>query len=332
MGGNPGRWNYTNPDPPYRIANGVEAWAIALKGDWIGRKMPTSAEIEDYDLVIANLNPANIPSYLQLIRRKPAKQRWVALIEGCGFDYLDASPPLRELMNLCNLVANINLHTTAYLQHLTTTPVEWIGIPYPIQQVKEFETSPDLHRNEVLICPRQQRTPSFLVAEALGVPVRAYFQKVSRTPKNLKLYLEEGYFGKDLRVKRWLEEKNSTLKIGELERDMPTFWRDGGGCKLWVNLDPRYTWGRFVLDAAALGVPIISTKSTAHASILFPETTVDNAFCIDEAIDIGKRLLSDEAFRLKVIQTSQAGLQEFSPESCVNRLLKALEKETESET
>ena len=324
MGGNPGRWNYQNPDAAYRIANGVEAWVFALKGDWIGRKMPEPSEIQDYDLVMANLNPPNLPAYLRLMQSKPAGQKWVALIEGCGYDYLDASPMMREAMDRCDLVANINRHTTEFIRHLTKTPVEWIGIPHPSESIRQFSTPAEEQRNEVLICPRQQRAPSFAVAEGLGIPIRAYFQKVSRTPKNIGIYLKEGYFGSDLRVKKWLEIESEVRKIGDIEREMPVFWREGGACKLWINLDPRFTWGRFILDAAALGVPIISTVSASHSSLLFPETTVENVFCVDEAIEIGKRILSDEPFRKRVIQFAQNGLEAFSPEACVKRLCSAL--------
>jgi hypothetical protein len=324
MDTNPGRWNYSAPDRQYLIANGVEAWVGALRGDFIGRTLPSAREIRDYDLIIANLNPALIDGYRRLADRRPPGQTWVGLVEGCGRDYLDPPSSLLRFMEQCDLIANINEHTTAYLQSLTTTPVRWVGIPYPIEAVRALGTRPEDQRREALVCPRQYRQPSFVVAEALGVPVRAFFQKTSRTFRNIPTYVRHGYFKTDLRARAWLNERGPTPRIADIERSMHTFWSVGGGCAVWVNLDPRYTWARFVLDGAALGVPVISTDSTAHSGVLFPELTVRDVFCVDEAISIGRRLLADEEYRRSVIATAQRGLERYSVEASVKRLDDAL--------
>lgn len=324
IGGNPGQWNYSDPDPPFRIANGVEAWVGALRGDWHGRQPPSRTKVSGYDLIIANLNPSLIPAYLELMQHRPPHQRWVALVEGCGLSYLDPWPDLIRMMNGCDLVANINRQTTRYLSTLCKTPVEWIGIPYPVKEVRAFATARSQQRDEVLVCPRQQRGPSFAVANALGLSVRAYFMKVPTTMKSLPIYLRHRYFGKDLRAHFWLKERSDVPRVAGIERDMPTFWREGGGCRLWINLDPRYTWARFVLDAAALGVPILTTRSTAHGPALYPETCLDDMFDIDQAIALGQKLLGDEEFAQTVIATAQRGLDEFTPEACVKRLSTAL--------
>lgn len=325
IGGNPGRWNYADPDRPYTLTNGIEAWVNALQGDYYGgRHAPKRHEMAPYDLVIANLNPWLIPEYVPLAENRPSGQQWVTLLEGAGEDYLDPTPGLLRVLNASDLVATINRRVTAYIRTLCRSRVEWIGIPYPVAEIEALATPAKARREQVLVCPRRYRAPSFMVAEALELPTVAYFVKVSRKLSNLPLFFKHRYYGRDLLAHLWLNESHTTARIALLERELPDFWREAGACQLWVNLDPRTTWARYVLDAAALGVPIISTESTAHAPLLFPETTVRDVYCIEEAIEIGRRLLRDEALVERVVCQARAGLEEFTAQACVRRLEVAL--------
>ena len=87
-----------------------------------------------------------------------------------------------------------------------------------------------------------------------------------------------------------------------------------------MNLDSRYTWGRYVLDAAALCIPIITTTATYHGPIFFPETTVPHAMDIDRAIEIGKRLTSDRDF-YQHVAFYPAGKMEFLGAEPMKRVL-----------
>jgi hypothetical protein len=92
----------------------------------------------------------------------------------------------------------------------------------------------------------------------------------------------------------------------------------------WLNLDPRFTWARYVLDAAALGIPIITTVSTGHGETLFPYTTLADEYQLGTAIELGKRLLEDSAFYRSVTEYAEEYITSFSSEQCVNRLLATL--------
>ncbi|HLK58758.1 MAG TPA: glycosyltransferase [Chthonomonadaceae bacterium] len=324
IGGNPGRWNHADPAAPYRTGNGIEAWAYALQGDYWGPDAPTQEVIARYDLVVANLNPWLIPPFVPLAEARAQTTRWVSLIEGSGEDYLDPTPSLRRLLDASDLVAVLNARTTGYFRALTRAPVAWVGLPYPAEAIGAFATPWEARREEVLVCPRVYRGPSFAVAEALGLPVRAYFQKVSRKVKNLPTFLHHGYYQPDLNAHLWRQEKPDAPRIACLEREMEDFWREAGGCRLWANLDPRTTWARYVLDAAALEVPIIATENTDHAPNLFPETTVRDAYCVEEAILLGKRLLGEPEFARRVAREAHARLKRYTPQACLRRLSDAL--------
>ena len=257
LGGDPGKRDYSAPTAEHRLTTTVDAWAVALKANWLGSNaaMPTPAELAQYDLVIADLNPHLLPKYLGLIANRPSKLRWVTLIEGGGEDYLDITTMLQAILDGSDLVATINRRTTGYFSALTRAPVAWIGIPFPQHEVSAFYTEVEVRREEVLICPRKSRQPSLAVAEALGLPMRAYFPKVSRTLSNLPVFWRYRYFARDLRSHFWQSEATKTPRLGFIERSTADFYREAAGCRIWINLDPRTTWARFVLDAAALRIP-----------------------------------------------------------------------------
>ncbi len=324
IGGNAGRWSAADPDTNQTLSNGVEAWVFALRGDYIGNAVPTSQTIAAYDLIIANLNPPSIPGLAALAEQRPDHVRWVSLIEGCGKDYLYPTPELRRVLDASDLVAALNERTLGYLRHLTKARTEWIGLPFPVQEVRTLVTPVEQRRDEILICPRRQFEPSILVANALGLPISTYLGIVSRKPKNLPLFLKHRYFESDLKLHLWKEQPSPIPRIPRSEKGLKETWQDAGGCRLWINLDPRYTWARWVIEAAILEVPIITTESTAHGPLLFPETTVRDEFCVDEAIAIGHRLLAEPEFASRVSQQALQHLSLFTPEACLQRLSEAL--------
>lgn len=316
---------FSASDTPRRLTNCTEGWAYAVGGKYHGRPVPTLDQMREYDLVLANLDPSLLADYVPLQEKRPANQRWVSLIEGCGADYFHPSKLLLSVMDGSDLISGINRHSISYLRRITRAPVEWIGVPHPSEEIAALGTAWEDRANEALVCPTKNFYPSLLVANALGLTVTRYLPKVSRKLKSLKIYMKHRDFRRDVLLRQWESEPSSVPRIARMENDLPDFWRQAGRCRIWINLDPRYTWGRYVLDAAALGVPIIATRSTDHAPVLFPETTVESPFDVEEAIRIGKRLIADEAWAKKVAAYAKANLHTFSAEECAKRLYAALD-------
>lgn len=82
-----------------------------------------------------------------------------------------------------------------------------------------------------------------------------------------------------------------------------------------VDLNNRETVGRNALDCAALGVPCVSTPWSDLQPKLFAETTVRHPWAVDEAVEICRRLLTDEGFRQRVCAQAAARLEEYGPEA-----------------
>jgi hypothetical protein len=102
------------------------------------------------------------------------------------------------------------------------------------------------------------------------------------------------------------------------------YLREHSGSYLWINLDSRCTWSRFVLDAAALGIPIITTPSTSHGELLFPVTTVAHGMDIERTVELGKRLASDRDFYEQVARYPSDKMDFLRAEPMKRTLLRAL--------
>jgi glycosyltransferase involved in cell wall biosynthesis len=172
------------------------------------------------------------------------------------------------------------------------------------------------------------RQNEYAVAKQLNLPIRGFERRLSVKPStimsNKRLY--GSMFHRDAN-KQYIDGILNNPKIDiHYETRLDMYYSQAGKAKLWLNLDDRYTWGRYVLDAAALGVPIISTVNTGHASKLFPDFTVDSPFAIDEAVHLSQRILQDPEYAQSVCDQAWEGLQEYSPERMAQRLWKILKK------
>jgi hypothetical protein len=304
-------------------SNGVENWAATLQSDWHELRHLTTAKVARYDLVLANLNSADVPGLCQLAESRTAHQKWVSLIEGDACDYLEPTNAMSRLLNASDLVITINERTVRYFQSITPTKCANIGIPYPVDYVKSLASPIGERVPGAFVCPRSNRKPSIAVAEALGLPVRVYIKHLSRQLKNVPAMLKHRSTAKDLFAQ--LYAKTAPSHVSLVERSQTEFWRVEGNTLLWVDLDPRFTWARFVIDAACLAVPVITTASTGHGERLFPQTTVPDVFCIDQAISIGRRLIADASFYKEVVEHAQSEVEAYRPENCKRQLLAELD-------
>lgn len=305
-------------------ATGIEAWAYAFGGDICGNRIPSLQEINRYDLVIANLNSNLLTGYAHLAESREKHVKWVSLVEGAGEDYFHAIPGLDAVLNVSDLVGTINPLTEPLFRARTQTPVATIGIPYPAEAVRACAEGNLPKIEEALICPRVDRLPSLLAARSAGVKARLYVPKTSRKVANLRKFKAAGGIRSDAEaaiLKSKLKGFDVTVHLEKRPRE---FWREASRCRVWVNLDPRTTWARFVLDAAALGVPIVTTSNTTHGPNLFPDLTVESVLSVSEASEKVRWIWMDESERKRTAEFAWNALQPYTPEPTVARLVALL--------
>jgi len=326
-GGNPGRWSADERAYESHYVNGVEAWVFALNGTYVPEKELTASMIAEYDLVMLNLNAIKEPQRLvkirSLVENRPAYVHWMTLLEGDMQWYLKPLPHLKEIFNASTFVNCINAHAEAFIQSLTSAPVHTLGIPYPAEGIRNFST-PFSKRDEcVLICPfLRMRQNEYAVAKQLNLPIRGFERRLSL--KLSKLFSNYRTFGSMFQREVNKDYVQSIMNDPGIdihyETRLDLYYALAGSARLWLNLDDRYTWGRYVLDAAALGVPIISTVNTGHTQKLFPDLTVSSPFAIDEAIELSRRVIEDQQFAQTACDIAWERLQEYTPENMKQRL------------
>jgi len=327
-GGKPGRWSAAGITVDESLCSGVQSWVYAFNGDYIGHQDITANDLGHYDIVIMNTNRPMLP-LVRLAQDRPASVKWVSLIEGSADDYFAPQNDLRTLMGMSDLVNVINRHSLPLFRALTKSKVEYIGMPYPVEGVKKFITPIEKRNRRVFLCTHLlRRWNDYLAAKEIGMASNGYEISKSRQGRLLlSELLHTGSFSwdRDANIKKAKTIYNDNfLEIRKFTKDLKRFFIESSDSYFWMNLDSRYTWGRFVLDAAALCMPIISTVSTCHSEIFFPQTTVAHAMDIERATEIGKRLIGDRDFYEHVAMYPAGKMDFLKAEPMKQALLGAL--------
>lgn len=328
LGGVRERWTAEQRRNDSHYLNGIETWVFAFDGDYCWHGYATPKLIEQYDIVICNTNDTHNDSYCLHYRRlaenRPAHVRWVSLLEGSMLDYIKPQRHTRGILDASDLVNCINRHAMPMIQALTSAPVAYIGMPYPVEGVRKYVLPIAERQRRVFLCFfLLLRWNDYLVAKNLGLPYYGSERVISRRWKSLKRNWQEHQtlMDKDINLRRARQLYGDTELQILPTTSMHNYFQQNANSYLWLNLDERYTWGRSVLDAAALGIPVITTASTGHGDILFPKTTVATPFDVDKAIDIGKQLIHEPDFYLEVSEYAFEKLAEDYTEAVMKKKL-----------
>ncbi len=320
VGGNLGRWSADHHPHDAAHVSGIEAWVYATDGHYVDHTQLCERDFRENDLIILNTNhiddAAHLQKLLRLCTTRPSSTKVVCLLEGDMRDYLKPREHLRELLNSSDLVNCINHHATAALRLITTTPVEYIGIPYPVDGVRAFRVSKSERAKRVHLCPfLLTRWTEYHIAKEIGLPSSGYERVLTRRLRSVKENFRK--HGSLLNKRTLLERAARVYNDPHLQIHdecwFADYYQQSASAFFWLNLDDRYTWGRHVLDAASLAVPCISTRSTGHMEILFPDCTLETPFDVDKAVALGRRLIDDEAFYDHVVAKADLALDRYQP-------------------
>lgn len=318
-GGNRGSWSWSERAHEEEVMNGVEAWVFALRGDYKAWTMLEDADLDRYDLIILNMNFEALGHYERLIAsRRERRAKLVGLYEG-GLAMLHKR--WREwgrVADCCDLVIAINEHGVSFLQSITSAPVRYVGIPYPVDGVARHRVPIEERSGEIFLCaPPLDRPLDYLASRSLGLPMFAYEETFSRRPRELVKH-------RSLDKMRYLRRAAGIYNDPSLallpRTNLLRYFERVSRSRLWMNLDPRYTWARYILDAAALAMPIIATRETGHAPHIFPDLVVESPYDIAGATRLAERLRDDDAFYRSVTERASACLDWYRPENAIERL------------
>jgi hypothetical protein len=325
MGGDKGCWNPETKPENKSYITGIEAWVYALNADYKYSLKTTSRDIEKYDIIICNSNLFALKHCLKLCQSKSINQFWITIIEGSASDYLAPNQAFKELLNYSDLVNVINEKSLDFFRGLTETKTEYIGIPYPVDKIKTYTVPYEKRNKKILLCSYPlDRCNDFIVAQKSGLNCYCFEKLISRKIKNIPAIIKNRTFDKNYYLRKAAKIYNESKLEIRAEIPLKAHFETNSSAFIWLNLDPRFTWGRYVIDAAALQIPIITTDSTGHARKLFPETCLDNEFEIDKALDLVNRLNNDFDFYKFVAEYPSDKLEYLSEKVILKRLFDCL--------
>lgn len=279
--------------------SGLGAFAIAFESDV--EQTTTCESVAGYDVVIANLDRDCIDKLLHLQQTR-GNCKWVSLIERCATDYLVSDEKIKRLLDASDLVNVINSRSLDFFRALTSARCEYIGIPYPGHQIREQYFVPIEKREKRIMLPPYidppfiPHNPSYLAAKGFGE-----MYAMQRSEFN---YGDEHYHALP-----------PAHPIPYLMFEAASY--------VFVNLDHRYTWGRTVLDCAALGIPCITTYSTGHE--LFPDFELRDEFKVGGARYLIDLLLRNpNVYRESVERIDMSYFDQFTHEAVKQKILEAL--------
>lgn len=304
-----GRWAAKGRTVDEALATGVQSWVYAFDGDYVGHRELTRADLESHDVVIVNMSRPFAP-LVRLAGERPATTRWVSLVEFSAHEYFLPQRDLKALLDSSDLVDVINRHSLPLFRALTRSRVEYIGMPYPVDGVGRLSVPVEARRQRIFLCAHLSRQwNEYLAARAIGLPHYGYEIEAPRPRGRARLAAL-------VRTRAWRWDRaapiraaralyrelfdDQALGVTTYTKDPTSYFTENADARFWISLDSRYTWSRFVLDAAALRVPLITTAATSHGELLFPETTVAHAMDLDRVIDLGRRLSTDPDFYARV--------------------------------
>lgn len=342
-----GRWS-SNKHTHSTFPIASEAWTLAFNGDYYFIGDADLKLISNYDIIITNLS-ITCPHYTKLLDKlvnlcqsRLKHVKWVTSLLDDGTDYLTAESKLKILLDSSDLVNCSNRHIVSLLKAITTTKVELIGYPYPLNNISRLALPIDLQQKKIFICPPLlSRVNEYQVAKQTGLQMEGYEYRYDWNFGNIIQEFKKYYNivrNEQSPIKKTIANLTNPLKYIDMAKayyqdsnliinqHLPPnrFYRAYNNSMIWLDIDNQYSSGRYVLDAAALKIPIITTKSTGYAEELFPYTCLNNEFELDKAIELCHRLIEDESFYKQVSDYPDGKLEHLTAENMKITLLTAL--------
>ena len=323
---NKGKWRAKDRPVQALTENACETWVFAFDGDYLNTSLAKPLDLQGYDIIIANSDPIHLEKLCALSASRPASSKWVTLLEGDALDYIKPRPYIRELLDSSDLINCINKYSESFFKQFTSAPVRYIGFPYPAENIRALSTPIEMRKKEIFLAPMLlARWLEYFCVKDLGIPYFGYEKRLSRKlrtiAQTLTRYrtLDPLYF--HYKVKSLYQSPSLPVRR---ERPLGDFFKESGNASVWLALDQRYTWGRYVLDAAAMQIPIVTTRSTGQAEHFFPDTMLENEFEIEKARELILRLFGDKEFYKSVATVPLEKFDHLRPEVKKKELLAAL--------
>jgi len=266
-------------------------------------------DLNEYDFVLINGNIELLDLILEI--KNSFKVKVAILAEGSisALSYLSTEVKAKYIQSLRAVDAIGTLgFTSQWYRLFTDKPICWLGVPFPVREVQKYSI-PIEEREHIWGMGSNLNSHntigSLFVAKAAGVE---------------KVWMQE--FASD-QLDRFCRELG--LEFVEKHRSLPwvKFLERYRRCWGAICLTNEFTWGRYALDFAALGMPVVGSIRQFSQRILFPTLSFEPYLEAEKATAAVKRLEKDLNYYKEVTEYAKHQLNIFDI-NCAKRRMECL--------
>ena len=331
---------------PFEIS-GLLQWAKVLKGDVVR----IIDDLTPYDTIMLNFSSTE-NEYGSMIRQVNPDAILIGLFD-YGFDvvgsYFVNLERIKTVMNRCDIIMSVNKNQVSWMKLLLPDkPIHYIPHPADTENMLKFrrkkedrtlglgsmwhQYSPyDLQMLEVLKAV-EKRLKKPIRKTLIGLKPRIMLEKGMKVVSSTMPIVPDDYPDEKMRgqpLDPGLPQiiQNAPPGIG-WDGVLPYF-----GVEPWYNFLSQFevcldmyvtnSIGRFGIDCAGVGVPLVASNRQDSSKLLWPFTTVD-PFVPGPAIDFVTKLLKDADFYDKTERVAFKSLHHFGFAKSRERMLRVL--------
>lgn len=293
-------------------------WAILMNWDLLtGRHIHSEDLIDSYEVILVNGNVECYDLLLNLKYYTPAKI--ILLEEGSRSSFSTASMKERiwylKILNAIDAIGTLSQECN-FFRLFSDKFVGWLGVPFDVSFVRSFSTLLGSRNHNLWGIGSRLQSHNSLTSLAIA-------KKAGISQLLMQMFPMED----DKDVKTFCNVYNylSSIRL-HIPYPWQKFLKIYSACWGAVSMSNEYTWGRYSLDFATLGIPVVGSFRQFTQNILFPSLCFEPYLETSNAVEVTKKLMADKSFYQTVINYAQNQLDIFDLTASKKRMEDFLEE------
>jgi len=225
------------------------------------------------------------------------------------------NPAIKEglvnFMDACDAFLVLVRSTIAATKELTKTPIIYAPQPYPVEHAGQ-SFKPLASKNPIIFVAGVTERNNITKGQEVAVRLQKKFPECTIQVTKISDH--------DLDTSR-LEGSNYKIVPFELWQEHLEYLSQ---VKLVINTDYTQTRGRVQVDSAAVGTISIGSNSDAQYD-LYPEFASEPETSVDELVELGSRILSDNQTYLNSVKHAQDILPTYNYKQSARRITELIQ-------
>ena len=293
------------------IQSGLYCWTQAFREQGgVGEMYPSIDKdyLEKYDIVHINYT-AGHPSYIEAVRNAlgNSSTRIVANVDYAMSMWETINPfNMKHQLSMADMVFHVESTGAAALSRFLDQKIPVIPHPVDVRHLKQVECNPTTKSLATCQWHRYNATWSAYYYGLLGLNLKKYLVSFTQ-PNPSKLVNLETMFDRVVPSMPYVQYIENILSTATINLD----------------LAPDNTFGRGLVDSAALGIPTVGSNTIDAARLIWPELAVkphDHAAIFEAA----NKLLTNDEFYIEMSERGRNMSELYSCKASYDKMMEAL--------